>query len=171
MKTFLSSKQQKTLSKMSRTSIKKIETPYVQPTIRDVQTIENETKNEIDEFLLAASGFNKIDIAATKQKKVDFYNKLFDDLQDVTDYRQVINDTLKTEDLFIDDEFFSNTDKKDIRNLVNITTMGTDINDILFDHEPVDVTPNVPLATGQTLDFSDVLSPKNKGKNKAAKRI
>ena len=49
--------------------------------------------------------------------------------------------------------------------------MGTDINDILFDHQPVDVTPNVPLATGQTLDFSDVLSPKNKGKNKAAKRI
>ena len=53
-------------------SIKKIETPYVQPTIQDAQTTENETKNEIDEFLQAASGFNKIDVAATKQKKLIF---------------------------------------------------------------------------------------------------
>ena len=87
------------------------------------------------------------------------------------DCRQAISDTLKTEDLFIEDEFFSDTDKKDIRNLVNVTTMGTDINHILFDHEPVDVTPNVPLAPDPTLDFSDVLLTKNKGKNKAAKRI
>ena len=49
--------------------------------------------------------------------------------------------------------------------------MGTDINNILFDHEPVVVTPNVLLATVPPLDFSDVLLPKNKGKNKAAKRF
>ena len=36
---------------MSQMSIKKIETPYVQPTIQDAYTTENKTKNEIDEFL------------------------------------------------------------------------------------------------------------------------
>ena len=87
-------------------SIKKIETPYVQPTVQDAQTIESETKSETDEFLQTASEFNKIDTPPIKQKKVDLYNKLFDDLQDVTDCRQAIDDTLKTEDLFIADEFF-----------------------------------------------------------------
>ena len=44
--------------------------------------------------------------------------------------------------------------------------METDVNDILFDHEPVDVSPNIPSAPDPT-HFSDVLLPKNIGKNKA----
>ena len=55
--------------------------------VQDAQTIENETKDEIDCFLQTASEFNKIDAAATKQKKVDFYDKLFYDVRDVTDSR------------------------------------------------------------------------------------
>ena len=149
---------------------KKIETLYVKPTEQDAQTIENEIKNEIDEFLQTASQFNKIDAAVTKQKKVDFYDKLSDDVQDVTDSRQAIDDAPETEDILIDDELFSDTDTKDIKNLVGIITMETDVNDILFDHEPVDVSPNIPSAPDPT-PFSDVLLPKNIGKNKTTKKF
>ena len=46
---------------------KKIETPYVPPTVPDAQTIEDEIKNEADDFLQTASKFNEIDAAATRQ--------------------------------------------------------------------------------------------------------
>ena len=48
---------------------KKIEMPYVPPTVQDAQTIEDKIKDEIDDFLQTASEFNKIDAAATRQKK------------------------------------------------------------------------------------------------------
>ena len=77
----------------------------------------------------------------------------------------------KTKNIFIDHKLFSDSDAKDIKNLVDIITMETDVDDILFDYEPVDVTPNLPSATDPTIDFSHVLLSKNKGKNKAAKKI
>ena len=55
---------------------KKVEAPYLPPTVQDAQTIEDEIKKKNDNFLQTASEFNKIDKAATKQKKVDFYRKL-----------------------------------------------------------------------------------------------
>ena len=148
---------------------KKIETPYVKPSEQDAQTTENEIIKENDEFLQTASEFNKIDAAATKQKEVDFYDKLSDDVQDVTDSRQAIDDAPKTEYILIDDELFCDNDTKEIKNLVGIITMETDVNDILFDHEPVDVSPNIPWAPDPTGVF-DVLLPKNIGKNKAIKK-
>ena len=73
----------------------------------------------------------------------------------------------------MDDELFSDTDTKDIKNLVDMIKMETDVNNILFNLELVDLTPNVPLLPDPTLDFSDVLLTKNKqvvkGSNKAAK--
>ena len=56
---------------------KKNEDPYVEPTVKDAVTIENET---IAEKLKVASECNKIDAAATRQKKVDYYDKLFEDV-------------------------------------------------------------------------------------------
>ena len=70
----------------------------------------------------------------------------------------------ETENIFTGHKLFSDSDAKDIKNLVDIVTMETDVNDILFDHEPVDVTPNVPSATDPTAGFSHVLLSKNKGK-------
>ena len=46
---------------------KNIETPYVQTTVQDAQTVEDEIKNEIGNFLQTASEFNEIDAAATRQ--------------------------------------------------------------------------------------------------------
>ena len=48
---------------------KKVETPYVAPTVVDATTIEGQVNKEIDDFLQLASEFYKVDAAATKQKK------------------------------------------------------------------------------------------------------
>ena len=42
------------------------------PTVADAAIIENQTNKEIDDFLQLASEFNKVDAAATRQKKVDY---------------------------------------------------------------------------------------------------
>ena len=154
---------------------KKIETLHVEPTVLDAQTTKNETKDEIDGFLRTASEFNKIDAVATKEKQVDFYDKLFDDVQEVTDSRHTKDDAPKTDDIFMDDELFCDTDTKDINNLVDMITTETDVNNIFFNLELVHLTPNVPLALDPTLDFSDVLLTKNKqavkDSNKTAKKL
>ena len=149
---------------------KKVETPYLPPTAQDAQTIADEIKNEIDNFLQTASEFNKIDTAATKQKKVDFYDKLFDDVKDIPGTRQIIDDTLTTEEIFVDDKLFSNADTKDTKNLVDIITQEIDVNHSLFDHVPIDTTPNVPESPDPFLIFSDILLPKNKRENVIAKK-
>ena len=48
---------------------KKVETTYVELTVQDAATIGNQIKKEINDFLQLASEFNKVDTAATKQKK------------------------------------------------------------------------------------------------------
>ena len=48
---------------------KEIENSCVSFTPQDAQTIETETKNEIDNFLKTVSEFNKVNAAATKQKR------------------------------------------------------------------------------------------------------
>ena len=48
---------------------KKVETTYVELTVQDAATIDNQIKKEINDFLQLASEFNKVDTAATKQKK------------------------------------------------------------------------------------------------------
>ena len=48
---------------------KKIENPYVPAALQDAETIEKETKNEIDDCLKAVSESNKVDAPATKQKR------------------------------------------------------------------------------------------------------
>ena len=125
----------------------------------------------MDDFLQTASEFNKTDAAATRQKKVDLHDKLFDDIKDVPHSRQVIDDDPTTEDIFIDDELFSDTYTKDTKNLVDVIRQETDENNILFDHEPIETTPNVPPPPDPSLDFSDILLAKNKGKNAVPKKI
>ena len=114
------------------------------PLVQDAQTIEDDTKNEIDSFLQPASEFNKVDAAATKQKNVDFFDKLFGDMENVTDSRQTINDVSTTEDIFTDDGLFDDDDKKDAKYLADVITSDRDISDILFKRETVDVMPSVP---------------------------
>ena len=68
-------------------NIKKVETTYVELTVQDALTIDNQIKKEINNFLQLASKFNKVDTAATKQKKVDCYDKLFEEVKGEPDRR------------------------------------------------------------------------------------
>ena len=51
-----------------------------------------------------APELDKKDVAATNQKRDDYYNKLFDDITNEGDSRQTIDDGIKSEDIFIDDD-------------------------------------------------------------------
>ena len=67
---------------------KKVETPYVESAVQDATTIDDQIKKEIDDFLLLASEFNKVDAAGTRPKNVDYYDKLFEDVESEPDRRQ-----------------------------------------------------------------------------------
>ena len=60
------------------------------------------------------------------------------------------------EDIFIDDDIFSNTDPKDISNLIDKIKSDIDVNNISFEHVPIDVASNVPPAPEPSLDFCKI---------------
>ena len=132
---------------------KETETSYVAPTVTDAATIEDQTNKEIDDILHLVAEFNKVDAAVTRQKKVNYYNKLFDDIQDEPDRRQEIDNIIKTEDVFTDEDIFSDTDTKDISNLIDEIKLNIDVSAILFEHVPIDTASNDPLAPEPRLDF------------------
>ena len=145
-------------------STKKIENPYVSPTLQDAQTIENETKT--------VSEFNNVDATTTKQKRDDYYDKLFDDITDEGDRRQIIDDVVKTEDIFIDDNYlFDNDDTQETKTICDYVLDDIDRKNNLFEHVPVDDTPNYLSLPDPLPSFSDFLLPKNKSKKKAAKNF
>lgn len=69
------------------------------------------------------------------RKKVDYYDKLFEDVQEINNSRQTIDNAPKTEDIFINDELFSSSDKKDIKTLVDVINTATNVDDILSEYE------------------------------------
>ena len=117
-----------------------------------------------------ASEFNKVDVAATRQKKVDFYTSYLMTCKiHLPDKRQEIDDIVKN--IFIDDDLFSDTDTKDICNLVDQKKSETDVNDVLLEHDPADTTSNILPSPELLLSFSDILLKTNNGKNETAKKI
>ena len=55
--------------------------------------------------------------------------------------------------------------------MVDVINAETNVDDILFDYEPIDTIPNVQPAPEPTLNFSDILLPKNNAKTKAAENF
>ena len=153
------------------TSTKKIENPYVPPLPQDAQTIENETKNKFDDFLKTVSEFNKVEAAATKQERDDYYDKLFDDIMDKGNRRQIIDDIVKTEVIFIGDNYLFDNDDTQETNICDQVLDDIDTNHVLFEHVPVDDMPNYPSPSNPLPSFSNILLPKNKSKKKAAKNF
>ena len=56
-----------------------------------------------------------------------------------------IDGTIKTEDIFINDDLFSDTDQQDILDFVDEIRSEIDVNDTLFEHEPINTTSPAPL--------------------------
>ena len=150
---------------------KKVETPYVEPTVQDAATIDDQIKKEIDDFLQLVGEFNKVDAAVTRQKKVDYYDKLFEDIQGELDRRQKIDDAITTENIFIDDDLFSDNDQQDILDFVDKIRSEIDTDNILFEHEPVDATPSLQVEPEPRFDLIDTLfKESNKNKRRTAKK-
>ena len=78
---------------------------------------------------------------------------------------------LKTEDIFIDDNIFSDTNPKDNSNLVDEITSDIDVNDILFEYVPIDTAYNIPPTPEPRFEFSNILLRNNKEKQSAPKKI
>ena len=114
-------------------------------------------------------------MAATNQKTEDYYDfrclMLFDDITNECDRRQTIDDGIKIEDIFIDDNYLlDEDDTQETKNLCYYVLDDVDQNDILFKHKPVDDTPNYPSPPEPLLTFSDILLSKNKNREKLAKK-
>ena len=128
---------------------------------QDTQTIEIEIKNEIDDFLKRALELNKVDVTGTKQKREDYCEKLFDDITDKGDRRQILDDVVKTEDIFIDDYYlFDDDDEQKAKNICDYVLDNINTDDVLFGHAPVNDTPNYPSPPDLLPGFSDILLPK-----------
>ena len=90
---------------------------------------EDETKNETDDFLKTVSKFNKVDVAATNQKR----DKLLDDITNEGDRRQTTDDGINIEDIFIDDDYLSDgNDAQETKYLCDYVLDDVDQNDIFL---------------------------------------
>ena len=86
---------------------KKIEHPYVEAQVQDAETTETETKKEDNEFFDLQQKFDPIDNAVTEQKKQNDPKDLVDD---VLDENNPFNNKINTEDIYIEDNLFNDTD-------------------------------------------------------------
>ena len=66
---------------------------------------------------------------------------------------------------------FDNDDTQETKNIYDYVLNDIDTNNVLFEHVPVDDTPNYPSPPNLFPSFSDILLPKNKSKKKTAKKF
>ena len=66
---------------------------------------------------------------------------------------------------------FDDDDTQETKNICDYVLDDLDTNDVLLKHVPVDDTPNYPSPPDPLPNFSDILLPKNKSKEKVAKKI
>ena len=127
-------------------------------------------KKEDEQFFDLDQKYNKIDNAATERKKQDYFIDLFDD---VLDEDNPFNDTMKTEDIFIDDSLFDNTDQTEIKKVSEDVLQDTNIdqNKALFVDLPEEwpekvkttprkITPNAHLEVAANRIFKKISKTK-----------
>ena len=66
---------------------------------------------------------------------------------------------------------FGNDDTQETKNIYDYVLNDIDTNNVLFEHVPVDDTPNYPSPPNLFPSFSDILLPKNKSKKKGRQKI
>ena len=98
---------------------KKIEHPYVEAQVQHAETIETETKKEENEFFDLEQKFDPIDNAVTEQEK---QNDLKDLVDDVLDENNPFNNKINTEDIYINDNLFNDTDSKGIKKFLMVSS-------------------------------------------------
>ena len=136
---------------------KKVEYPYIEPTIQDAETIEKETKKENDKYLDLYKKFNEVNDAATQQKKDIEVTYLIDDIKGADN---PVNNTFKTdpEDIFINDNLFDDFDqnnKKDIKMAPDdiLHEKKLNQNDVLFEELPTRPVRHQIIKPNQKLEL------------------
>ena len=72
-----------------------------------------------------------------RNKKDGYYDKLFDDITDKSDRRQIIDGVVKTEDIFTDDDYlFDDDDTQETKNICDYVLDYIETNDVFLEHVP-----------------------------------
>ena len=101
---------------------KKTKHPYLEPRVKDAQTIETETQVTNNEFSQLKQEFDKVNNAAAEQKShTDAMNLIDDILDEDNPFNNV-----ETEDTWIEDDIFNNDNTQTIKNVSKEITDVTD---------------------------------------------
>ena len=96
-------------------------------------------------------------------------------LNDITskgNRRRIIDDRIKIEDIFINDDYlFDSGKKQETKNLCDYVLDDVDQNDILFEQEPNVVSKTEEQTPEPEQTFLEILLPKNKNRRNLAKKI
>ena len=119
---------------------KKTKHPYVEPQVKDAQTIETRTQATNNEFLELKQDFDKVNDVATELKSQTDAINLIDDILDEGN----LFNNISTEDIWREDDLFDNDDTQTIKNVSKVISDvakpdGTVFDDINFKiNEPVE---------------------------------
>lgn len=108
---------------------KKMAHPFVPPQVKTADKSEIETQARNDEFAKLKAEYNRINDAATEQKK---QTEIIDLVDDIIDEKNPCPN-LGTEDIWIDDDLFDNKDPQDIIDTSRDIIKGIKDNDPFLD--------------------------------------
>ena len=96
-------------------------------------------------------------------QKSDFFKDFFDATIDLPNSRQIIDDAPTTEDIFIDDDLFSeNNIEDDDKQIIDDISKDTNYGDILMQYTQLEKDIKIGQKAPETLNFKELLLPKRK---------
>ena len=124
---------------------KKIEHPYIEPQVQDIEIqVQNDNFSDLEQL------FNELDNAAAERKK---QNDIFSLIDYILDENNVFNDELKTEGIYIEGNLFDDTDQRDIKKISEDKVSEINPPDILL---IVDLPDEDPINQRKTVRYDPV---------------
>ena len=124
---------------------KKIEHPYIEPQVQDIEIqVQNDNFSDLEQL------FNELDNAAAERKK---QNDIFGLIDYILDENNVFNDELKTEGIYIEGNLFDDTDQRDIKKISEDKVSEINPPDILL---IVDLPDEDPINQRKTVRYDPV---------------
>ena len=109
-------------------------------------------------------------MAATNQKREDYCDKLFDVITKEGDRRQAIDDGIKTEDIFIDDDYFLMAVMHTTQKICDYVLDDVNQNDILFKTRACIRHPKLPLHIRTSINIFRYFTTKKQGQGKGSQK-
>ena len=125
---------------------KKIEHPYIEPQVQDIEIqVQNDNFSDLEQL------FNEVDDNAAAELKKQ--NDIFSLIDDILDENNVFNDELKTEGIYIEGNLFDDTDQRDIKKISEDKVSEINPPDILL---IVDLPDEDPINQRKTVRYDPV---------------